>query len=293
MGGWIELDGDSALTQSVKSALRAWQSRGVSLELPLATDLHTLLTLDAVSPDAFLAPSAHTGWGRIYGGQAIAQALRAASITVTGQQIPHSMHAYYVRQGDESAPVLYEVQRIRDGRSFSTRQVVASQSGGAILNCIASFHTPEESEEREATFLPADVPAPEQVPEDETPLFFETRAMRDEHGMATLAWMRTTESFGDDPIINACALAYLSDEHLLGAALTGHSLIGDFERLMTASLDHVLWFHRPLRVDDWLCFTLDGQGMADARGLSIARIFDRSGTHVATAAQEALGRPRR
>ena len=293
MGGWIELDGDSALTQSVKSALRAWQSRGVSLELPLATDLHTLLTLDAVSPDAFLAPSAHTGWGRIYGGQAIAQALRAASMTVTEQQIPHSMHAYYVRQGDESAPVLYEVQRIRDGRSFSTRQVVASQSGGAILNCIASFHTPEESEEREATFLPADVPAPEQVPEDETPLFFETRAMRDEHGMATLAWMRTTESFGDDPIINACALAYLSDEHLLGAALTGHSLIGDFERLMTASLDHVLLFHRPLRVDDWLCFTLDGQGMADARGLSIARIFDRSGTHVATAAQEALGRPRR
>jgi acyl-CoA thioesterase-2 len=170
---------------------------------------------------------------------------------------------------------------------------VASQSGGAILNCIASFHTPEESEEREATFLPSDAPQPDDLEDEETPLFFQTRAQRDTHGMATLAWMRATESFGDDPVMNACALAYLSDEHLLGAALTGHSLIGDFEKLMTASLDHVLWFHRPLRVDDWLCFTLDGQGMADARGLSIARVFDRAGTHVATAAQEALGRPRR
>jgi acyl-CoA thioesterase-2 len=174
-------------------------------------------------------------------------------MTVHDGQVPHSMHAYYVRQGDEAAPVLYEVQRIRDGRSFSTRQVVASQSGGAILNCIASFHTPEESEEREATFLPSDAPQPDDLEDEETPLFFQTRAQRDTHGMATLAWMRATESFGDDPVMNACALAYLSDEHLLGAALTGHSLIGDFEKLMTASLDHVLWFHRPLRVDDWLC----------------------------------------
>ena len=286
-------ESDNEAIQSVIRWHGSWQARDVTLELPLATDLQSLLTLDAVSPDAFLAPSAHTGWGRIYGGQAIAQALRAASMTVSESQVPHSMHAYYVRQGDESAPVLYEVQRIRDGRSFSTRQVVASQSGGAILNCIASFHTPEDSEEREATFLPDDVPPPDQVDRDDTPLFFETRAVRDTHGMATLAWMRTNETFGDDPVMNACALAYLSDEHLLGAALTGHSLIGDFERLMTASLDHVLWFHRPMRVDDWLCFTLDGQGMSDARGLSIARVFDRSGTHVATAAQEALGRPRR
>jgi acyl-CoA thioesterase-2 len=265
----------------------------VTLELALATDLLTLLSMDAVSPDAFLAPSAHTGWGRIYGGQAVAQALRAAAHTVAHTQIPHSMHAYFVREGDESLPVLYEVQRIRDGRSFSTRQVVASQSGGAILNCIASFHTPEASEERQATFLPDDAPGPDDLVDDETPLFFQTRARRDDHGMATLAWMRTLESFGDDPVLNACALTYLSDEHLLGAALTGHSLIGDFTRMMTASLDHVLWFHRPVRVDDWLCFVLDGQGMHDARGLSIARVFDASGTHVATAAQEALGRPRR
>lgn len=278
---------------TIGSPSRTWQRWGVTLELPLATDLHTLFTMDAVSPDAFLAPSAHTGWGRIYGGQAVAQALRAAALTVDARQIPHSMHAYYVREGDETAPVLYEVQRIRDGRSFSTRQVVASQSGGAILNCIASFHAPEAGEEHEAVVLPADTPRPEDLTDDETPLFFQTRAVRDDHGMATTAWMRTGESFGDDPVLNACALVYLSDEHLLGAALSGHSHIGDFTKMMTASLDHALWFHRPVRVDDWLCFVLAGHGVSDARGLSIARIFDGTGTLVATAAQEALGRVRR
>ena len=265
----------------------------MTLQLPLATDLRTLLTLDAVSPDAFIAPSAHTGWGRIYGGQAVAQALRAACHTVEASQIPHSLHAYYIRQGDESAPVLYEVQRIRDGGSFSTRQVVASQERGAILNLIASFHTPEECEERSGPPMPERAPAFDDLEDEETPLFFQTRAIRDESHMAACAWMRSTESFGDDPVLNACALAYLSDEHLLGAALTGHSLIGDWDTFMTASLDHALWFHRPFRVDDWLYFDLSSRGIADARGLSTAAIHDRSGALVATAAQEALGRLRR
>ena len=265
----------------------------MTLHLPLATDLRTLLTLDAVSPDAFLAPSAHTGWGRIYGGQAVAQALRAASLTVDAAKIPHSLHAYYVRQGDESAPVLYEVQRIRDGGSFSTRRVTASQEHGAILDLIASFHSPEECEERPGPPPASDRPSVDDLVDDETPLFFQTRARRDESDMATCAWMRSLESFGDDPVLNACALAYLSDEHLLGAALTGHSLIGDWDTFMTASLDHALWFHRPFRVDDWLYFDLAGRGIADARGLSIATVHDRTGALVATAAQEALGRPRR
>ncbi|MBU6328492.1 MAG: thioesterase family protein [Acidobacteria bacterium] len=265
----------------------------MTLELPAATDLRTLLTLEAVSPDVFLAPSGFTGWGRLYGGQVIAQALMAAARTVDPEQRPHSLHAYYVRQGEEPAPVAFEVQRVRDGRSFSTRQVVASQAGGAILNLIASFHRPEPSEERESSSMPAGAPRPEQLDDDETPLFFQSRAVRDEFDMATLAWMRTLEDLEDDPVLNACALAYLSDEHLLGAALTGHSLIGDWERLMTASLDHALWFHHPVRVRDWHCFVLEGQAMADARGLSIAKIFDAEGLHVATAAQEALVRLRR
>jgi acyl-CoA thioesterase-2 len=269
----------------------------VTLELPAATDLRTLLSLEAMSPDVFLAPSGFTGWGRLYGGQVIAQALMAAARTVDPAQLPHSLHAYYVRQGEEPAPVVYEVQRIRDGRSFSTRQVVASQANGAILNLIASFHAPEASEERDSSTLPTDAPRPEQLTDDEGPLFFQSRAVRDQFDMATLAWMRTLPEAGgeldDDPIFNACALAYLSDEHLLGAALTGHSLLGDWDKLMTASLDHALWFHRPVRVSDWLCFVLDGQGMADARGLSIAKIFDLDGLHVATATQEALVRLRR
>jgi acyl-CoA thioesterase-2 len=276
---------------------RAWQSEGVTLEMPAATDLRTLLTLEAMSPDVFLAPSGFTGWGRLYGGQVIAQALMAAARTVDPAQLPHSLHAYYVRQGQEPAPVVYEVQRVRDGRSFSTRQVVASQSNGAILNLIASFHAPEPSEERDSSTVPADAPRPEELTDDEGPLFFQSRAVRDQFDMATLAWMRTLpetdEELDNDPIFNACALAYLSDEHLLGAALTGHSLLGDWDKLMTASLDHALWFHRPVRVSDWHCFVLEGQGMADSRGLSIAKIFDADGVHVATATQEALVRLRR
>jgi len=265
----------------------------MSLELPIAPNLLSLLTLEAVSPDAFIGRSGLTGWGRIYGGQAVAQALRAASLTVDPQHLPHSLHAYYIREGTEPDPVLYEVQRVRDGRSFSTRQVVASQAGGAIFTLIASFHRPEESEERPGASIPTDTPSPESLADDETPLYFQSRAVRDEHGMPTVAWMRVAEDLGDDPSIHACALAYLSDEHLLGAALTGHSLINDWDQMMTASLDHALWFHRPVRVDEWLCFVLDGQAMADARGLAVAQILDRRGVQVATAAQEALGRPRR
>ena len=265
----------------------------MSPEPTAAPDLTALLQLEPVGPDTFMAASGFTGWGRIYGGQVIAQGLRAAAATVGSGLLPHSLHAYYVRQGEEPAPVHYRVDRVRDGRSFSTRAVVASQPGGVILEMMASFHRPEPSEERTVSVLPDDVPAPDDLTDDETPLFFQTRAVRDESRMATRAWMRVEEDLGDDPVLHACALAYLSDEHLLGAALTGHSLMGDWTRFMTASLDHALWFHRPVRVDDWLCFVLEGHGLHDARGLSLARIFTAGGLHVATAAQEALGRPRR
>ena len=237
----------------------------MSLELPPATDLCTLLALDAVSPDAFLAPSGFTGWGRIYGGQAVAQALRAASLTVDPGQLPQSLHAYYLREGAEPAPVLYEVERLRDGQSFSTRQVVASQAGGAIFTLLASFHRPEESEERPGARRSCRRTGPGRAGRRRDALYFQTRAVRDDHGAATLGLMRAIEDLGNDPVIHACALAYLSDEHLLGAALSGHSLAGDWEQMMTASLDHAIWFHRPVRADDWLCFVLDGQTMADAQ----------------------------
>jgi acyl-CoA thioesterase-2 len=265
----------------------------VTVSLPPVTDLRSLLALESVRPDAFLAPTADNGWGRIYGGQVIAQGLRAASLTIADGQVPHSLHAYFIREGDEKAPVLYEVERVRDGRSFSTRQVVAYQAGGAILNLIASFHRPEDGEDVQRTALPADLPTPDEVTAEGTDLYFETRAVRMRTGPARLAWMRAAEDLGDDPLVHACALAYLSDEHLLGSALAGHSLAGDWEGLMTASLDHALWFHRPVRVDDWVLFDLDGHGVADARGFATARVFDASGRHLATVAQEGLCRVRR
>ena len=271
----------------------SWQPGRVTVSLPSATDLTSLLTLDAVKPDAFLAPSADNGWGRIYGGQAVAQALRAAGHTVAEDQLPHSMHAYFIREGDEKAPVLYEVDRIRDGRSFSTRQVVAYQSGGAILNLIASFHRPEPSEDVQRSTIAPDVPGWADLKAETTDLFFETRPQRRPDGPAHRAWMRVTEDIGDDPVLHACALAYLSDEHLLGSALAGHSKAGNWEGLMTASLDHAVWFHRPLRVDEWMLFDLDGHGVADARGFATARVFAESGAQVATVAQEGLCRERR
>lgn len=262
--------------------------------LPAPKDLVSLLTLDAVKPDAFMAPTADNGWGRIYGGQVVSQGLRAAGHTVADGQLPHSLHAYFIREGDEKAPVLFEVERIRDGRSFSTRQVVAYQSGGAILNLIASFHRPEEAEDVQESGPPADTPEPDAIAPDQTDLFMQSRSVRLPKGPARLSWMRVTEDLGDDPMLHACALAYLSDEHLLGSALAGSEHAGDWDTLMTASLDHALWFHRPLRVDDWVLFDLDGgHGVADARGFATARVFDRAGRHVATVAQEALCRLRR
>ncbi|MCD9623642.1 acyl-CoA thioesterase [Rhabdothermincola salaria] len=265
----------------------------MTVSLPPPEDLKALLTLDPVKPDAFLAPTADNGWGRIYGGQAIAQGLRAAGHTVGDGQLPHSLHAYFIREGDEKAPVLYEVERIRDGRSFSTRQVVAYQAGGAISTLIASFHLPEESEDAQRSHVPADAPAPLDVPAEPTDLFFETRPTRIDAGPARWAWMRATEDLGDDPALHACALAYLSDEHLLGAALSAHSGARDWESLMTASLDHAIWFHRPFRIDDWVLFDLHGHGNADARAFATSLVFDAAGRQIATVAQEGLARARR
>jgi acyl-CoA thioesterase-2 len=265
----------------------------VTVRLPPPEDLEGLLTLDRVKPDSFLAPTADNGWGRIYGGQAIAQALRAAGHTTAEGQVPHSLHAYFIREGDESAPVLYEVERIRDGRSFSTRQVVGYQAGGAISTLIASFHRPEATEDVQLSSIPADAPGPADVVAEPTDLYFETRPTRTAEGPARYAWMRAIQDLGEDPHLHACALAYLSDEHLLGAALTGHSRAGSWDSLMTASLDHALWFHRPFRVDDWVLFDLRGHGSADARAFATALVFDAAGHQIATVAQEGLGRVRR
>jgi len=267
----------------------------VSVRIHPVEDLASLLDLESVKPDAYLGAGPQHGWPRLYGGQVVAQALRAAGLTVAAEHHPHSLHAYFVRAGDERQPVLYEVERVRDGSSFTTRQVVAYQSGGAILNLIASFQAVEAGEDAQAVHPPVDVPAPEALPTEPTTLFFDHRVAwrRREPEAQAVTWLRVPERLGDDPMLQACALAYLSDEDPLGSALLPHSLAGQWDRLFSASLDHALWFHRPFRADDWLLFDLRSHGVAGSRGLAVARVFDRTGRHVASVAQEGLARPAR
>lgn len=258
------------------------------------TDLASLLDLEPVKPDAYLGAGPVLGWGRIYGGQVVAQALRAAALTVEEGQRPHSLHAYFIRAGDERQAVLYEVERVRDGRSFATRQVVAYQAGGAILNLIASFQHDEEGADAQAVEAPRDAAPPEGLAIEPTDLFMDHRLVLREREPEPRAqsWLRVTEDLGDDPVVHACALAYLSDEDLLGVALMAHPVAPDWEALMAASLDHAVWFHRPLRATDWLLFDLHGHGVANARGMALARVYTQDGLHVATVAQEGLGRVR-
>jgi acyl-CoA thioesterase-2 len=259
------------------------------------SDLASLLSLEQVKPDAYLGAGPVLGWGRIYGGQVVAQALRAAGLTVPDGLLAQSVHAYFVQAGDERLPVLYEVERVRDSGSFATRQVVAYQSQGAVLNLIASFHRPEPSIDVQAVSAPAGVPDPHTMPDEETDLLFERRSVSrvTEPEPYELGWMRVPEPLGDDPMLQACAFAYCSDEFPLGTALSVHPVVPDWSRVFTASLDHALWFHRPLRADDWLLYELRAGGVSDGRGLTFARVFDRTGAHVASMSQEALVRERR
>jgi len=259
------------------------------------SDLQSLLALEKVKPDAFLGAGPVLGWGRLYGGQVVAQALRAASLTIAPTHRAQSLHAYFVRAGDEQQPVLYEVERVRDSRSFTTRQVVAYQAGGAILNLIASFHEPERSIDIDAVAAPSGVQPPDAVGDEPSELMFERRMVRRAGAGEPyeLAWMRARGPLGDEEMLHACAFAYLSDEFPLGTALAVHPAMRDWSRLFTASLDHAIWFHRPFRADAWMLFELRGGGVADARGLGLARVFDEQGRHVATLAQEALARERR
>ncbi len=192
---------------------------GVSIH-PVS-DLASLLSLEQVKPDAYLGAGPVLGWGRIYGGQVVAQALRAASLTAPDGLLPQSLHAYFVQAGDERQPVLYEVERVRDSGSFATRQVVAYQAQGAVLNLIASFHRAEASIDIQAVTAPSGVPDPDVLPPEATELLFQRRCVSrvTEPEPYELGWMRVPEALGDDAMVQACAFAYCSDEFPLGTAL--------------------------------------------------------------------------
>ena len=278
--------------------------------------LLSILDLEQLEHNLFRERSPQDGWQRVFGGQVIGQALVAAERTVE-DRLAHSLHAYFMRPGDPSVPIIYEVDRIRDGKSFNTRRVVATQHGAAIFSMGVSFHLDEEGFEHQSDM--PDVPGPEDLPglneikekfvdqlppniktyfEREWPIeirpvdtsrFF-TNEKRDPKQSV---WFRASDELPDDPGLHQCAIAYASDFSLLDTALIAHGRVLFDPRLMLASLDHAMWFHRPCRADGWLLYTMDSPAAHGARGFCRGSIFTADGTLVASVAQEGLIREKR
>ena len=270
-------------------------------EVPAVHRLLDLLELEPLDRDLFRGhnPSERPG-GRVFGGQVAGQALRAATLTVDVEHNPHSLHGYFLRPGESGTPIIFQVDRIRDGRSFTTRRVKAVQHGEAIFSLEASFQKREDGGEYQVP-LAEDVPAPEDSPPPEVGqqnVFrsgspFEVRELggtpADERGVfrsTRRVWVRTKGPLPDDPAIHACALAYVSDMGVVMAARV--PLGGRRSSTMAASLDHALWFHRPVRADGWLFYDLRPVSNANARGFVHGTIHTRDGVLAASVTQEAL-----
>ncbi|MFT5392993.1 MAG: acyl-CoA thioesterase-2 [Gammaproteobacteria bacterium] len=256
-------------------------------------DLRRLFSLEPHGPDTYIGESPPYPSGRIYGGLVVAQALWAATLTVRTEHPIHSLHAYFILGGDTREPVRYEVDRLRNGRSFSTRHVTARQSGGAILTLSCSFQVDEEGPGTQSSSMPADAASPtaentvDDVGAERCDITLENREPR------SMAWTRLAQLAGDDPRLHACGLTYLSDINpmtAIGASHPNGPISGQEwrDRYMSASLDHAMWFHRPMRCDEWLLLDMSGHGVIGNRGLATGLVFQTDGTHVATVAQEGL-----
>ena len=259
-----------------------------------------LLDLARRGPDRFVATTPGEAAPRLFGGQVASQSLRAATLTVDAGRRPHSLHAYFIRPGRPGVPLDLEVDRTRDGRSFTTRRVTAAQAGEPIFVLAASFHIEEEGDDWQEAGLP-DVPPPEDVPGAESPLSrfstmspFELRWVREPTAggfhMHPL-WARVRGRLPDDPALHACAIAFMSDMGVVAAARAPATGSASWERFMGASLDHAVWFHRQARADDWLLFDVQPVTNAAARGLARGTMHTRDGVLVASIAQESLLRP--
>jgi len=278
-----------------------------------------ILDLEPLEVNLFRGRSPQSRWQRVFGGQVIGQALVAACRTVEDvtARPPHSLHAYFLLGGDPKVPIIYEVDRIRDGKSFTTRNVKAIQHGHAIFSMSVSFHLSEPGLTHQVKM--PEVPKPDELPSDEElkdriyPLlpeparryyererpiefrpveFSRYLGEKSENGRFDI-WIRATGRLPDEPAIHQCVLAYASDMMLLDAALIPHGRSVFSEDIMAASLDHALWFHRPFRADEWLLYAQDSPSLADSRGFSRGLIFASDGTLVASVAQEGLLRQRR
>ncbi|MEV8343896.1 acyl-CoA thioesterase [Streptomyces niveus] len=277
-----------------------------------------LLDLERIEEDIFRGLSRPTAVPRVYGGQVAAQALVAAGRTVPGDRSAHSLHAYFLRAGDPGAPIVYTVDRIRDGRSFTTRRVVAVQHGQPIFHLSASFQTYEDGLEHQAAMPPA--PDPESLPTAAELLprhadrfvdpsvvdrLLETRAAVDLRYVdappyatagqvreaRSQVWFRTAGKLADDPLLHVCLATYVSDMTLLDSVLLAHGrggwASGD---IVGASLDHAMWFHRPFRADEWLLYDQTSPSASGGRGLGQARIYTRAGDLAISVIQEGVMR---
>ncbi len=264
---------------------------------PLAFE--DLMALEPHGPDTFVGISEPVPFPRVYGGQVAAQGLRAAATTVEERFEVHSLHAYFIRPGVIAEPIRFEVDRTRDGRSFVTRNVVARQSAGAIFSMSASFKVAEDEADVVLHRPPPGVTPPEELVSQNWGLLLDRRPAPVPDGLssATLTWLRVLSDLGHDPVLQACALVYCSDDMPTAAAMLDHPKVRtgmageeDWQNFMAATLDHALWFHRPLRADRWHLHALQGQGLTGGRGLALGRVYDLEGLHVATVAQEVVVR---
>jgi acyl-CoA thioesterase-2 len=279
-------------------------------------DLIDLLALERLDRDLYRGRSQDLGWGAIFGGQVLGQALSAAAQTVPESRPVHSLHGYFVRAGDVRRPILYQVDRLRDGKSFTTRRVVAVQEGEAIFSLEASFHVHEGGFDHHDP-MPA-VPAPDTLRSDremamavaadlpdalramataERPIEIRPVDPRDPlHPRVTepqrRMWYRAVDRLPDDPALHRYLLAYASDFSFLGTAMDPHGVSFLSPGVQVVSIDHVMWFHRPFRLDDWLLYSVDSPSASGGRGLVRGQFFDRSGLLVASSAQEGLIRRR-
>ena len=280
-------------------------------------NLLSILDLERLEQDLYRGNSPKQGWQRVFGGQVIAQALVAAQRTVSDDRHVHSLHGYFMRPGDPEVPIVYEVDRIRDGRSFNTRRVVAIQHGRAIFSLSASFQVEEPGLDHQIDM--PDVPMPESLigeadlkekflknapenvrrywererPIEMRPISLEHYISREKLAPVQNIWVRANGPVPDDRRIQEAVLAYLSDMTLLDTSLFAHGMSVFSGKIQAASLDHSMWFHRPYAMDDWMLYAQDSPSTSGARGLNRGGLYTRDGMLIASVAQEGLIRQRR
>ena len=288
----------------------------MSLVNPILDDLVALLSLERLEVNLFRGQSRDIGSKQVFGGQVLGQALAAANYTVE-ERVVHSLHAYFLRSGDMHAPIIYEVDRQRDGRSFSNRRVVAIQHGRPIFNMAASFKIPEQGLEHQSGM--PEVPQPEDLPDRnqdnvrdaerlpqkmkrflfhqrpfefrwvQPPEYIQPKKREPERQV----WFKTAGALPDNADLHRAILAYASDYGLLTTALLPHGISLFHEETQVVSLDHAMWFHRPFRVDEWLLYASQSPNASGGRGLSNGSLYRRDGTLVACTAQEGVMRVRK